>query len=141
MSVRIDDSRHPLVVVQFVGASTDAEFDAYLEQMHQIVLARKQKNVTIFDATRSTDTNAQQRRKQADWLKAHAGLLRTYSLGSAFVITSPLVRGVLTAILWLQPMPAPHTVVGTYAEGERWAIEKLREAGLSPGGTSSVAGP
>ncbi|MBC7173876.1 MAG: hypothetical protein H5U40_15655, partial [Polyangiaceae bacterium] len=41
-------------------------------------------------------------------------------VGYAFVISSSLVRGALTAILWLAPMPAPHRVVGTVGEGEAW---------------------
>lgn len=139
MPVRIDDSRHPLVVVEFNGTATDQEFDAYLEQMTKLVLERRKKNVTIFDATRSGDTSPKQRRKQAEWLKSNAEMLRMYSLGTAFVITSPLVRGMLTAILWITPMPAPHTVVATYGEAERWAIGRLRDKGLMPSSTPAAA--
>jgi hypothetical protein len=40
------------------------------------------------------------------------------------------VRGVLTAILWLQNLPTAHTVVGSIDEAARWAAERLRAAGL-----------
>ena len=44
--------------------------------------------------------------------------------------TSPLVRGVLTAIFWIQTLPNPYTIVGTLREAEAWAREQLRAAGL-----------
>lgn len=121
MSIVIDDQRRPIIVVTFDGAATDAEFDDYLRDMKARVLDRREKTVTILDARRSTGTTAAQRRKQAEWLRENDAALRSYSLGTAFVITSPIVRGVLTAILWMQPMPAPHSIVATLTEAEAWA--------------------
>jgi hypothetical protein len=128
---RIDMSRHPLVVVTFDGLATDAEFDDYLTAMTRQILDRRQRSVTILDARTSGRAPATQRKKQADWLKQHEQMLRQYSLGTAFVITSPLVRGVLTAILWLQQMPTAHTVAATFEEAERWAVGRLQSAGIS----------
>jgi hypothetical protein len=130
MPIAIDDTRRPLIVVTFVGSATDAEFDAYLDAMATSVLARRERTVTLLDATRSDATPAAQRRRQAEWLKTHDAELRRYSLGTAFVIRSPIVRGVLTAILWIQPMSVPYTVVATRNEGEAWAAEMLSRAGL-----------
>jgi hypothetical protein len=133
----IDLSRHPLVIVRFVGLPTEAEFDAYLEGMTRFIIERKQKTVTILDASQSDRTPASQRKKQAVWLKSHENLLRQYSLGTAFVITSPLVRGVLTAIFWLQPLPTEHIVVGTMHEAEAWGRARLSAAGIAmPPGAS-----
>ncbi len=128
---KLDVSRRPLITVTFDGLATDAEFDAYLDQMTEMVLARKERTVTILDARASGRAPATQRKKQADWLKEHDADLRRYSLGTAFVITSPLVRGVLTAILWVQPMATAHVVVASMDAAERWAAEQLRSAGLS----------
>jgi hypothetical protein len=123
-------SRHPLIVVTFDGLASEREFDDYLAKMTTEVLERKQRSVTILDARTSGRAPASQRKKQAEWLKKHDALLRQYSLGSAFVITSPLVRGVLTAIFWLQPMATAYTVVGSLGEAETWAAARLREAGV-----------
>ena len=59
-------------------------------------------------------------------MKHNDALLRTYSAGSAFVISSPLVRGGLTAILWLQALPSPFIVVATRPEAESWARAQLQ---------------
>jgi hypothetical protein len=65
------------------------------------------------------------RRRQADWIRDNAALIKAYSACTAFVIGSPLVRGALTAILWLQPMPSPYTVLATLALAQAWALEQL----------------
>jgi hypothetical protein len=126
---RFDDSRYPLVVVTFLGGLTDEAFDEYLRQMSGL-LTRRSKNVTLLDARDAESPSAKQRQKQAEWLKANREALKEYSLGTAFVISSAMVRGALTAILWMTPMPAAHAVVGTFDEGERWAYDQLMKAGV-----------
>jgi hypothetical protein len=125
----IDDSRHPLVLVTFHGSLSEPEFDDYLERMSRL-LDRHRKNVTVFDARKAKSPTATQRAKQAAWLKTNRVVLEQYSCGSVFVIDSALVRGGLTAILWIAPMPVAHAVVATLEEGERWAFDRLRAAGV-----------
>lgn len=134
MPITIDESRRPIVLVTFVGTASDAEFDNYLRGMTEQILARREKTVTILDALRSDQTSAAQRRRQAEWLKSHAEDLRRYSLGTAFVIRSALVRGALTAIFWMQPLDRPHTIVASLEEAETWGRDRLREAGIVPPG-------
>lgn len=87
--------------------------------------------VTILDARRAVRNPATQRKKQAEWIERHTEQLRKYSLGTAFIINSPLVRGVLTAILWVRPLPTQHTVVSTMEEAEAWVQQQLAAAGLA----------
>jgi hypothetical protein len=129
-TIEIDESRFPLVTVTFVGQVAEYEFDRYLQTMSR-VLQRRAKNAIVFDARRAANPNATQRSKQAAWLKSHRDPIEKYSCGSAFVIASAIIRGGLTAILWVAPIPGEHTVVATLAEGETWAIGRLSAAGVS----------
>jgi hypothetical protein len=126
----IDASQLPIVVVRFNGYISDPEFDVYLATMTGL-LTRNSKMVAILDARAAIRNPPSQRQKQADWIRANEELLRQHSLGTAFVLTSPLVRGVMNAILWLQPLPTEYTVVGTLEEAERWAEDRLQSAGSS----------
>jgi hypothetical protein len=128
--IRIDESELPLLLVTFEGAATDAEFEAYLAAMSAL-LERRMITATVLDARRASGAGAAQRRRQAEWMKEHAALMRQYSAGTAFVIESALVRGVLTAILWLQPMESPHIVVATLSVARVWAKQRLRERGVT----------
>jgi hypothetical protein len=127
-SIVIDDSRRPIIVVRFDGLVSDAEFERYLGEL-EAQLEPGQRVCTILDARLAGRAPPRQRKLQADWLARNAGRLRESSVGSVFVITSALVRGVLTAIMWLQPMPVPHAVVATMDEAERWAESRLAAAG------------
>jgi hypothetical protein len=131
MPIQIDESQRPIVVVTFSGTASDTEFDAYLDAMSKRVLGRRERTVTILDATLSDQTPAGQRKRQAQWLERHADDLARYSLGTAFVIKSALVRGALTAIFWIQPIQGAHVVVGTLPEAETWARARLHDAGLA----------
>lgn len=130
MPIHTDDTRHPLVVVTFEGDLTDQELAHHHTEMESRVLARRRISATLVDATNVRSVTARQRRMQAEWIEKNEETLARFSVGSAFVITSSLVRGTLTAILWLKPMPTPHVVVSTFAEAEAWCRAQLRERGV-----------
>lgn len=128
-SIQIDESRKPLLVVTFTGVPTEEDFTDYLERQTRVVL-RREKNVTLIDAMGVKTVLPSQRKRQAEWQRQHEHLLRTYSLGTSFAISSPVVRGFLTAILWVQPLPHPHHVAASRADAEIWAVAQLQAAGL-----------
>lgn len=119
-----------LMVVTYDGVVGDAEFAQHLEGLTQLLAERAHSVATILDASTAGVNPATQRRMQAEWLKAHDSVLQATGLGTAIVIRSALVRGILTAILWMAPIPGDHVVFPTYAEAEEWALRQIREAGL-----------
>ncbi len=131
MPIHVDVSRLPLVVLRFEGSPSDEEFSRYLDQVAREVFALDRPHGMVVDAARLTSMSAKQRRMQAEWMEKHDATVRRNSVGNALVITSPIIRGALTAILWIRPMPGDHVVVSTYGEAERWIVEKLRARGLT----------
>lgn len=127
---QIDDSRWPLVVVRFDGAMSDPEFEKYLAGVTEI-LERGSTNYLIFDTTKSAAPTAKQRKRQADWITEHTAMIKRHSAGTAYVIPSALLRGMLTAILWLSPSPVEHVVVSTMREAEQVARQKLAARGVA----------
>lgn len=129
--VTIDTSRFPVTVVAFEGVVSDEEFQRYLDQL-DVLLERREPYVTIVDARATGPAPAIQRKMKADWLARRRPELSRWCLGTAFVIDSPVVRGMLTAILWLSSLPCPNVVVRSRAEAERWVQDRL--------GASAAAG-
>jgi hypothetical protein len=75
---------------------------------------------------------------QARFMKEYRETIEQRVVGVAFSLPTPLMRGVLRGVLMLQPMPCPHTVVGTEQEGVAWVKARLwtdhvrRMKGTSP---------
>lgn len=125
-SIDVREDLAPLYIISFSGVPTDAQFDSYLEKLTRITV-RPQARALIYDASNSGPTPASHRKKMADWMKKYDAHVRAGTVGTAFVLPSAITRGVLTAILWVQPMACPHLVVATLVEAKSWCNERLAE--------------
>jgi hypothetical protein len=115
----------PLIIVTYYGAATNDQYAAYLDELTAFTQHNRNRTsmVVINDASRWIRSNAEQRRMQADWIAKNTDMLRERTAGVSFVISSAVVRGGLTAILWLSNMPCPYRVTGTLEESLEWARE------------------
>lgn len=129
MAFIVNDAEFPLLRIVYDGDGTEDEMRAYFDAYDR-VLARRQRYALLLDASRAAVPSPTLRRLKAGFLRDRAGVLGALCLGGAYVITSPAIRGAMSAIFWLQPLPYAHVVVGTLAEGERWCHERLKAAGL-----------
>lgn len=122
---QLNASKWPLVTIIATESSTKAELDEHFREYRKL-LDRNQAYAVIFDAT-SIGAPAPSVRKQfADFLTDNAPDMRRLCKGTAFVISSALVRGALTALLWLmRELPFPYQVVESRMEAEQWAQDQL----------------
>lgn len=109
--ISLDTARWPLLYVRFRGSADVAIWDGYLEALTRVITQRPGKRVMIMDATECGMVSAAARRKQAEWMAKYDDNTRMFTMGIAFVLPSPLLRGALTAVFWLQPLPCPYAVV------------------------------
>jgi hypothetical protein len=122
--IELDAAGWPVLHIRYKGTVDAEAFEAHLEELAGH-LARGERYGVVFDARRAEHLPALQRKMQADWVAAHRAALTERCVGVAFVFDSSVVRGLLTAILWVQPLPHPHCVVPTLAEAEAWVREAL----------------
>jgi hypothetical protein len=80
----------------------------------------------VFDLSGSGTPNALQRQLLATHMRTNKGSIERWVRGVAMVAPSPLVRGVLTAIFWLEAPPVPHQVFATAKEAIAWASSQGR---------------
>lgn len=133
MSCVIDDSRWPLLNVVWNGPTSNEEFTAYLGRLDHNLTRTKSagtRTAILTDARAAAAVNSVQRKMQADWMKAHEAECRKYCIGFGFVVDNAFIRGALTAILWLAPLPAEHVVCSTTDEADTWLCQRLRAAGV-----------
>src|SRR5215471_11476687 len=105
--IEVDERLWPLVIFRFRFRPSMEELEAYLARQ-DAMLARREPMVSLVLAEEAKLWETAVLRRQADWIKHNQDQLRQYSLGAALVLQSPIVRGMLKAILWIQPMPQPY---------------------------------
>lgn len=110
----VDTSAYPFVDV-VVGPHPGHGVEAYFDEMTQL-LVRPGPHVILLDCTAAHLPSTSTRRRHLEWQAAHRDLIRAGVGGVAFVIPSAVIRGALTAALWMQPLEAPHVVVRTRRE-------------------------
>ncbi|NLY94658.1 MAG: hypothetical protein GXY23_11595 [Myxococcales bacterium] len=84
--------------------------------------AKKRKIGLLSIAQPDSKMDSKLRSYAANWLKEQNELLRFAAVGHAVVVSNPIQRGVLTAILWLGDYSIPIRAFGTDAEARRWLV-------------------
>jgi hypothetical protein len=124
-AIEIDRTQSLLVVVRFQRGPTDEEFAQYLADYTKVLESELRLGAVFVTAPNLPMTAPRQVRMQAKFMKQYRETIEQRVIGVAFSLPSPLMRGVLRGVLMLQPMPCPHTVVGTEQEGVAWVKARL----------------
>ena len=112
----VDDRYFPLVI-NTIGPRLEPGHLAPFFAASEAVLRRREPYVTISDVSATRELpNAIVRRELAEWSKEFEPLMQQFTIGSAIVIQSTLIRGGLTALFWLAPPPYPQSVVASVRE-------------------------
>lgn len=128
-----DDSCWPLLRLLLTGTLSARGHEECLATLGDYV-QRREKFLLLVDVSRVGLVPLDQRWRQVEWLEEHEELLRETVLGSAVVLTSPVVRLSISAILFFKPLPIPSTTFATREEAEAWAVRRLEEEGLTQAG-------
>lgn len=131
MTQIVSSEAWPLVVVDLPPDPTPevltvfcAEFDA--------VYRRRQTFATLIDATQVRRVpGAVERRQLADWAAAQKPLTQLYGAGTAYVITSPMVRAALTAIDWVFQPPCPQCWKASRRDALAWCVDRLADRDIA----------
>jgi hypothetical protein len=133
--IRVDTTDWPMFVFELpefrlVDSDINLAF-AHIEQIWRECQKDHEKCCLIMDAARTQALPpASQRKLAADWAKSTAGLQKVVSVGGACVTPSSIIRGIITAILWIYKPETPVAFFATRDEAKLQAIEWLDEAGV-----------
>jgi hypothetical protein len=129
MPVTFDETFWPLVITRYTAPLTDQEhaqslerFGAYLEQGEPYFC--------IVDTRHLIAPTPQQRQLQEQWDREYAELVRTTVLGTALIVTSPVIRLTVSILLHLRPMLAPYVMVSDMQAALDWVTARMEAQGL-----------
>ena len=127
--LEVDDRAWPFVVSVIPADPSEKFFTGYVAKQMEL-LQRKERWVHVVDVRPVVKLpDAKVRLLIAEHSKLMEELSAKYNAGTATIIKSSLVRGILTAIHWLRPPPHPFSNVATPHE----AVEFLRSCMLKEG--------
>lgn len=128
VTVEIEDSTPPIIIVRFIGRAEDAEIEAYQDTLNRYYDHNDAPFgvLVIFDKAEST---ARQRARVAERTEPYNTYLASHCFGAASVAPSIMERGILTAFFWLSPAGYPNSVFPTEALARAWLQDQARAAG------------
>ena len=131
--ITIDCTQWPVIVwespAQRVDDHSTEDALGWLEEIWRSTPAGV-KSFTLTDLSAMKEAApASQRKYAAEFQKRNRELQVRASVGGAIVATSTLVRGVLTAVFWLQKSALEMHVVASREEGLVYGVELLANAG------------
>jgi hypothetical protein len=116
----------PLVIIDAVGTITADQLRQHLREYRELV-DRGEPYALVYDASKVSTPDATMRKEYAEFLKTYETKLKEVCLGGAFVISSTVVRGAFTAVLWITGgLPFPHNTFSQRTEAINWARQRLK---------------
>lgn len=112
----------------------DAELAVFIEAVEALVGAQRGPFAWVVMADAMISTSARQRKMFADAEVRMQPQDRKFCAGTAIVLTSSVIRGVVTAIYWITPPVYPYTLCSSRDEALAWARQKLQERLSAPAG-------
>jgi hypothetical protein len=131
MDKRFDDSRWPIITIRFGPESDDAEWQLLMDSIRERCKGRERFAVVADGTAMKAMPTARQRKIGAElaiWIEETKPQPRWPIIAWANVIVSPLVRGAITAILWIKTPPHPQKHFATWQEAFDWAKSEVAKA-------------
>jgi hypothetical protein len=131
-TVVVDDRYAPLIVTTFIGQvelDQGMWFERTIRKLIHEQYALGSRIVNIHDATRSSRTTPEMRKFWAEMSSRNEQLLEAKTLSNPIVVGSAMLRGVITAVGWLNPRVAKLEVFPTLTEAIAASVELLKRSG------------
>ena len=100
IAAAVDITHWPVIITANAGGGNDEMLEAQFAELARIYETRPAPYVTVIDASRGEPLTAAQRGRIAEFSKQWEEHSQRYCKGHAFVFSSVIMRGVMTAVLW-----------------------------------------
>jgi hypothetical protein len=120
MPLHVDRQNLPLLRLEYLGDYTDDELIRFLQEISAVLRTTSGRKTCLIDLRKATAGTARQRKLQAGWIGDNEEALAKDFAAAAIVTSSALIRGTVTAVFWIRPLPLPTNIVATVAQAEAW---------------------
>ncbi len=128
----IDTARAPVYEIRFPEQPDDTALRSFCEVRETWATRARYPVSWVVDLSRLKSVSASQRRVFGEHLERFEPHDIEYNRGSALVVPSAFLRGVVTAVFWLKVPKFPHRAFETVEEARVWARDRVRRDSLVP---------
>ncbi len=121
----ISNDLMPIYRWTFPAEATDEELSACLRAREDWAVFARYPMAWVIDLSNVTKAPATQRRAFAEHLKRFEEFSARWNTGSALIVPSGWLRGLVTAVFWISPPKFPYQLFSGPIEAERWAKKQL----------------
>jgi hypothetical protein len=109
----------------FPSETTDEELGACFRAREEWALRARYHVAWITDLSHITKAPATQRKAFAEHLRRFEEFSARWNAGSALIVPSAWLRGLVTAVFWMSPPKFPNQLFSEPLEAESWAKKQL----------------
>ncbi len=115
----------PIYEWAFPAEATDEELTAFIRAREEWATRAHYPVAWVVELSNLTKANAKQRRMFAEHLKRFERHDVLWNAGSALVVPSGWLRGLVTAVFWLSPPKFPNQAFAKRSDALEWAQLQL----------------
>jgi hypothetical protein len=121
----ISNDRMPIYRCTFPSEATAGELTAYFRARDDWAIRVRYHFAWVFDLSNVTKAPATQRKALAEHLNSYEEFSARWNAGSALIVPSPWLHGLVTAVFWISAPKYPHKTFSEPLEAESWAKKQL----------------
>ena len=131
--------RHvPIYEWSFPEEASDEELSSFIRAREDWAKLAKYPVAWVVELSNLRKANAGQRKLFAEHLKRFEEHDVRWNAGSALVVPSAWLRGLVTAVFWISPPKFPHQAFARRSNALQWAQLQLDAKLAEPGGPAQV---
>ena len=115
----------PIYEWTFPAEASDEQLLTFIEAREDWAERAHYPVAWVVELSNLTKANAKQRRIFAEHLKRFEGHDMLWNGGSALIVPSGWLRGLVTAVFWISPPKFPHQAFATRSDALEWAQLQL----------------
>jgi len=121
----VDERQWPILVIRPPAEYDNQVHREWLDYVGTVYARRKEPYALVIDARECARPNAVQRREENEFRVKHEEHVKQYCRGTAFVIASSVMAGVITAIFWFKRPDTAHRSFSDIDAAFEWVKQQL----------------
>jgi hypothetical protein len=124
--IKLDTSNWPVMVLTPTDNVTDQSIQDFMITFFEVVKSKDERYALIVDLREKTNMSYRQRKLMTSELNKNKDFAEQYNAGTALIVNSAVIRGIMMSIFWLFSPKHPTDVFKTMEDAFSWATARLK---------------